>query len=179
MPSFIAHMLFGLLFAELYILCFHGDIERNKKITLRVLGSLGGLLPDLDVIPALILGLPMYSLHHYFTHTFLAILVVSVSMVIIRKKESFVLGMGYLLHLGLDLVDNSLPLLSPFILEWEFGLNIGHVFEANNWGFYTNNYFVSYYDLVFIILAVILHAKLIIDMVKSKLEETVYLEESF
>ncbi|MDD1778013.1 MAG: metal-dependent hydrolase, partial [Candidatus Helarchaeota archaeon] len=75
MVSFLAHMAVGILVAELILRLRTKDPNERaeKRSNYWLVGMIAGLVPDLDVIPALLLGVHPYSFHHIYTHTFLAI----------------------------------------------------------------------------------------------------------
>ena len=63
------HIGIGIILAEIILRLVDDDPEfrKSNRLAFWWLGALGGLAPDLDVIPALILGLQSYTFHHYFT----------------------------------------------------------------------------------------------------------------
>ncbi len=141
-------------------------------------GLFAGLVPDLDVIPALILGVHSYTFHHWITHTFLALGIVALfTLVIFRDKwYSLPIFAGYSAHLLADFIDNSIAPWGPFdpITEWglltygpipggswasEYWLppwgpifyhdhTLWSIFMYNGWGIPLGFEFLSYYDLV-------------------------------
>lgn len=117
MVSFIMHMGIGIMFAELIMRLIDDDPEFRKDIRLKFwwLGLLGGLSPDLDVIPSLFTGEHAYTYHHYFTHTFLAVGILVILLVIMKFNPlMLVYFAGYFMHLTADFIDNSISPLGPF-----------------------------------------------------------------
>ncbi len=184
MVSVIAHMGIGILFAELFLrLRIKDKDERSvKRIRYWGIGLLAGLIPDLDIIPALIMGVHSYTYHHIFTHTFLAVGILAIVFLIFRKYEiakPFVAG--YYMHLVADFIDNSIAPLGPFDSVTEFGLLPGWgpipggswaseywleagyenhtlwaIFRHNGWGIPIGFEFLSIYDIVLIVITIIL-----------------------
>ncbi|MGQ4873079.1 MAG: metal-dependent hydrolase [Promethearchaeia archaeon] len=117
MPSFISHIGIGIIFAELILRWIDDDPEfrKEKRYLFWWAGGLGGLAPDLDVIPALILGVHSYTFHHYYTHTFFALGILAV-IVVFSKFNPYGIAffVGYSLHMTLDFIDNSISPLGPF-----------------------------------------------------------------
>ncbi len=176
--SIMAHVAIGILFTEviLHVRIKNPSERSDKRIKYWIIGFLFGILPDLDVIPALILGFHPYTFHHIYTHTFLAIGILALITIIIRKKE-FALPMfaAYGSHILADFIDNSISPLGPFFPTIEWGLipgwgeiplggwtsdywllpeynnhDLWTIFMSRGWGVQlpVMNEFLSYYDLV-------------------------------
>lgn len=184
MVSVIAHMGIGILFAELILRLRIKDLDERsqKRMTYWGIGLLAGLIPDLDIIPALIIGVHSYTFHHIFTHTFLALGILAIAYVIFRKHElALPFVAGYYMHLFADYIDNSIAPLGPFDSVTELGLLPGWgpipggswaseywltpgyenhtlwaIFRDNGWGIPIGFEFLSIYDLVFIVIFLIL-----------------------
>ena len=126
MVSIVAHVGIGILFAELVLrLRIKDKDERSlKRVTYWSMGLIAGLIPDLDVIPAIILGVHSYTFHHIFTHTFLALGVVAIICFGFLRKNEYATPFffGYGLHLFADYIDNSIAPLGPFDATTELGL---------------------------------------------------------
>lgn len=183
-------MTIGILFAELILRVRTKDLNERaeKRVRYWFIGMIAGIIPDLDVIPALILNVHPYTLHHTYTHTFLAIGIIAIlSFVVFRKNQlalPFFAGFG--MHLAVEYVDNSITPLGPFLPNIELGLLCGwdimpggwdsnfwlytpyknhylwSIFLNNGWGLPFGNEFLSYYDLVLAGLFSILFALLIV-----------------
>ncbi|NVM02114.1 MAG: metal-dependent hydrolase, partial [Candidatus Helarchaeota archaeon] len=129
MTSFFTHMFVGILFAELILRYKLKDASERAENRVKYwwVGLFSGLLPDLDVIPAYILGLHPYALHHIITHTFLAIGVVALFTFYIYRDNPLTLPFfaGYSMHLVVDFLDNSISPLGPFDPITEWGLLAG------------------------------------------------------
>lgn len=186
MVSFIAHMGIGILFAELILRLRTKDPEERSMKRLRYwsIGLLAGLLPDLDVIPAIILGVHSYTFHHIITHTFLAMAIIAVAYFFFRKKElALPFLAGYYTHLFADYIDNSISPLGPFDSITELGLLPGwgpmpgggwhseywltpgyenhtlwSVFMNQGWGIPLGIEFLSIYDIILILITFVLLA---------------------
>ncbi|MHA1268470.1 MAG: metal-dependent hydrolase [Candidatus Helarchaeota archaeon] len=182
MVSFISHMSIGIICAEIILLLKYSGPNSYLRVKNRLLfwsiGMLGGLMPDLDAIPAIIMGLHPYTFHHFYTHTFLALGIMLGIFLLFRKtKWSLPLFVGFGMHLVVDFIDNSISPLGPFFptIEWgfipgwgelpfgtwasEFWLLPGYenhdlwtIFMTNNWGFHIGFEFISYYDIIFILI---------------------------
>ena len=176
MVSFLAHMAVGILFAELILRLRTKDPNERaeKRISYWLIGMVAGLTPDLDVIPAILLGVHPYTFHHIFTHTFLAIGIVAVLCLVVFRKNQLALPFfaGFGMHLGVEFFDNSITPLGPFLPNMELGLLCGwgimpggwdsnfwtmapyknhylwSIFLNNGWGLPFGDEFLSYYDLV-------------------------------
>ena len=123
----------GIIVAEIVLRLVDDDPEfrKDKRYKFWFVGLLGGLLPDLDIIPALIFDTHSYTFHHYFTHTFLAVGIVFLVLAI-TKFNPYILAffLAYVFHLGTDFIDNSISPMGPFDLiflgeSWEWGLLAG------------------------------------------------------
>ncbi len=178
MVSFLAHMAVGILIAELILRIRTQDpIERSEdRVRYWIVGLFAGLLPDLDVVPALLTGQHPYTFHHTFTHTFLAMGIVAVCCLILFRKNKYALPFfgGYGMHLVVEFIDNSIAPLGPFYPNIEWGLLSGwgpmpgtwasefwllpqyenhylwSIFLHNGWGIPFGSEFLSYYDLALI-----------------------------
>jgi hypothetical protein len=146
------------------------------------------LVPDLDVLPALFTGEHLYAYHHIYTHTFLALGIIALLLVVTKLNPymlAFSLGFGF--HLFADFIDNSISPLGPFLpaLQWgliagwskipgggwesEFWTKPGYnfdndlwsIFMKNGWGFDVGFEFITYYDLILIIISIPLFIALI------------------
>lgn len=194
MVSFPAHITIGILVAELVLrLKYKDSAERaEKRINYWVIGLLFGFLPDVDVIPAVILGVHAYTFHHIFTHTFLALAILLTIALIVRKWEySVPMFAAYSSHLLADFIDNSIAPWGPIIpnIEWgiwyygpipggswasEYWLQPGYethslwtFFLSNGWGIPIGTEFLSYYDLVLIGIGIVLITILLVLIVKK------------
>jgi len=111
------HIGIGIIIAEIIMRLIDDDSEfrRSNRFKFWWAGALGGLAPDLDVIPALILGVHNYTFHHYYTHTFLAVGIIF-AILAIKKFNPYLLAffLGFVLHLTFDFLDNSISPLGPF-----------------------------------------------------------------
>jgi hypothetical protein len=183
MVSVITHFGLGIIVGEiiLRISLKEKQLRVEKRPFFWLVGFIGGLFPDLDVIPAYITGQHPYAYHHMFTHTFLAIGILA-SVIFVTKFNSYaiIVFFAYFLHLLVDFFDNSISPLGPFLpfVEWgllcgwqempcvngvcgwasEFWLHPGYethdvwsIFMNKGWGFPVDFEFISYYDLVLII----------------------------
>ena len=182
MVSVFSHIAIGILAAEIILyLKFKDSMKRrNNRLVFWSFGFLGGMIPDLDVIPALIIGVHYYEYHHIYTHTFLALGIVAIIFVLFRKTNwALPLFVGFGLHLVADFIDNSISPFGPFLPSLEWGLMCGWgelpggnwaaeywlypwlypgtenhhlwtIFLTNGWGIPIGTEFLSYYDLVFI-----------------------------
>ncbi|MHA1321767.1 MAG: metal-dependent hydrolase [Candidatus Helarchaeota archaeon] len=183
MVSVLAHMGIAVLCAELILRLRTKDsnIRASKRLKYWTIGLIAGLIPDLDVIPALILGVHSYTFHHIYTHTFLAVGILAIGYFFLRKNELMLpLVSGYYLHLFVDFIDNSISPLGPFDPVTEWGLIAGwgpipgggwqseywlhpelypgtenhtlwSIFMNNGWGVPIGIEFLSIYDIVLII----------------------------
>jgi len=117
MVSFIAHIGIGIIIAEIILRFIDDDPEfrKDKRPLFWWAGALGGLAPDLDVIPSLITGEHPYTYHHIYTHTFLVVGLVLL-IVVITKFNPYMLAFffAFVLHLTADFIDNSISPLGPF-----------------------------------------------------------------
>ncbi|MHA1148272.1 MAG: metal-dependent hydrolase [Promethearchaeota archaeon] len=117
MTSVITHMGIGIIIAELFMRFIDDDLEfrKQKRIFFWLFGLIGGLAPDLDVIPAIITGEHFYTFHHYYTHTFFAVFLIF-SLIILFRFNPYLSAffLGFVLHLTLDFIDNSISPLGPF-----------------------------------------------------------------
>ncbi|MFX1297625.1 MAG: metal-dependent hydrolase [Promethearchaeota archaeon] len=129
MTSIFTHMAIGILIAELILRLRTKDpTERSeKRVKYWTIGWIAGLLPDLDIIPAVIQGVHSYIYHHFFTHTFLALGIVTVFCLGLFKKNelAFPFFAAFALHLFTDYIDNSISPLGPFFPFNELGLLCG------------------------------------------------------
>lgn len=133
MVSSISHIGIGIIFADIILRLIDSDSEwrKEKRYLFWWAGALGGLAPDLDVIPALILGVHSYTFHHYYTHTFLALALVFLVVVLNKfNPYALVFFVGFGMHLTADFIDNSISPLGPFDLIF-----LGQPYE---WGLLTN-----------------------------------------
>lgn len=188
MVSVISHIGLGIVFAEIYSRTKRGreSIPNKERIRNWTWGGLGGLAPDLDVIPAFILNLPIYAFHHLFTHTLIAVVLIIILLYAFKYHPYIIFfSIGYLGHLVTDLIDNSLTPLAPFLLfineygyifSFELGLEIVEIFQANNWGFDTEWQFFSYYDMALIIMTFFLFIKYIQIVIRNHNTEILILE---
>ena len=140
MPYAVAHFLTGIVLVDLFRDYF---IKNKKKFPLHyvLVGGLGGVLPDLDVLLFYILsffGTEYHDIHRTFTHTllfvgifiFLGVLTFHLKEKKLRKHHLklstifFVLAFGILTHVILDalLVGEIMPLY-PFSTQL-VGLNL-------------------------------------------------------
>lgn len=107
----------GIILAELFMRFVDDDPDyrKEKRAIFWLIGLLGGLSPDLDVIPTLFTGEHAYAYHHYFTHTFLALGILLV-LIFITKFNPLMIAyfLGFFGHLATDFVDNSISPLGPF-----------------------------------------------------------------
>jgi hypothetical protein len=178
LTSTFSHIAVGILFGELILrLRINKSDQTKKRFLFWSFGALGGLIPDLDVIPAIIIGVHYYTFHHWITHTFLALGIFAAIWIGFRKKDwSLPLFVGFSMHLLFDFLDNSIAPLGPFFpsIEWgllcgwgeipggswasEFWLEPGYdyshdlwsVFMKYGWGVPIGFEFLSYYDLALI-----------------------------
>ena len=129
MTSFITHMSVGIIFAEIILRIRIKDVNERTDNRVRYwwIGLFGGLIPDLDFIPAIILGVHTYTFHHIVTHTFLALGIVALFTLVIFRNNPLSLPFltGYSMHMGVDFVDNSITPLGPFDSITEWGLLAG------------------------------------------------------
>lgn len=201
MVSFLMHMAIGIVFAEIILRYrIKNMAERGqKRVKYWWTGFFGGLIPDLDIILAYILGVQTYTFHHIYTHTFLAIGIVALFSLLIFRNNPLSLPFftGYSMHLVVDFIDNSITPLGPFDTTTAWGLLSGWgplpggnwaskyweppwgpfyknhdlwtIFINNNWGIPFGSEFLSYYDLVGIGLFVILFMYLLILTIKPHL----------
>ncbi|MHA1147084.1 MAG: metal-dependent hydrolase [Promethearchaeota archaeon] len=136
MTSFITHIGIGIIFAEIIMRLIDNNPEfkKSKRNLFWWVGGLGGVAPDLDVVPALILGVHSYTFHHYYTHTFLAVGILLFILVVITKSNPLMLVffIGYIFHLSVDFIDNSISPLGPFDI-----LFLGKYIE---WGLLTGGF---------------------------------------
>jgi hypothetical protein len=128
-----SHVGIGIILAEILLRVIDTDPEyrKEKRVGFWWMGALGALIIDLDAVPAWFLGLHSYTFHHYFTHTFLAIGILFL-LVVLTKFNPFMLAffIGWVSHMGLDFMDNSISPLGPFDIiltgqPWEWGLLSG------------------------------------------------------
>jgi len=183
-------MTVGILFAELILRLRTKDQNERaeKRRNYWLVGMIAGLVPDLDVIPAILLGVHPYSFHHIYTHTFLAIGIVAVLCLVVFRKNQLALPFfaGFGMHLAVEYIDNSITPLGPFLPKVELGLLCGwdimpggwdsnfwtmdpyknhylwSIFLNNGWGLPLGDEFISYYDFVLFVLFGILLAYFII-----------------
>ncbi len=134
MTSFITHMGIGIILAEIVLRFMDDDPEnrKEKRYKFWFFGLLGGLAPDLDVIPTLFMSdVSSYAIHHYFTHTFLAVGILFIILALTKFNPfMLVFFIGFVAHLGTDFIDNSISPLGPFDIlflgrPWEWGLLAG------------------------------------------------------
>jgi len=115
----------GILFSELILRLRVKDPSKRSedRLIYWFVGMLGGLIPDLDVIPALLINVHSYTFHHFFTHTLLALgIAIAVWFILRKRKWSLPLLAGFGAHLLVDWIDNSISPLGPFIPYIESGL---------------------------------------------------------
>ncbi|MFO8019709.1 MAG: metal-dependent hydrolase [Promethearchaeia archaeon] len=183
MTSFISHAGIGLLCGELILrtISDKNHFRKEKRPLFWWAGSLGGLLPDLDVIPAIITSEHYYAYHHIYTHTFLALGFIAL-ILIASKFNSFFLAfsVGYGVHLFTDFIDNSISPLGPFVpeIQWgliagwskipgggwesEFWLQPGYTFDNDLWSIFMKNgwgmdfgiEFLTYYDIAIMMISI-------------------------
>jgi len=138
MSSVITHMGVGVVIAEILLRIWETDPDCviKNRLWFWLFGAFGGLVPDLDVVPAIITGEMMWTYHHIYTHTLLAVGIMVVITAAMRFKPlpSTVLA-GFVAHLILDFFDNSILPFSPFDQVTEWGLHISDWFVANGWYF--------------------------------------------
>ena len=107
----------GLILAEILLRLIDDDPEwrKEKRLSFWWVGLIGGLSPDLDVIPAIFTGEHYYTYHHYYTHTFLAVGVLFV-LVLALKFNPYMVAyfLAFVAHLGTDFIDNSISPIGPF-----------------------------------------------------------------
>ncbi len=199
MTSFITHMGIGIILAEIVLRLIDDDPEfrKDKRALFWFAGLIGGLAPDLDVIPALITGEHYYTYHHIYTHTFLALGILFI-LVILTKFNPYMLifFLAFLAHLGTDFMDNSISPLGPFDISIEWGLLCGwqeipcvdgvcgwasefwllpgyethdlwSVFMNNGWGIPIGFEFLSYYDLALMAISTPLILATLIMLIKK------------
>jgi len=109
----------GIILAELFMRFIDDDLDfrKEKRPLFWFIGMLGGLSPDLDVIPSLFTGEHAYTYHHYFTHTFLAMGILLVLVVVFRFNPLMIAYfLAYFGHLATDFIDNAISPLGPFDL---------------------------------------------------------------
>lgn len=194
MVSFPSQLTIGMLFSELILRIRYKDsAERaDKRIQYWIVGLIFGAIPDLDVIPAVLIGVHPYTFHHTFTHTFIAVGIILIISLIFHKWEySLPMFVGYSTHLLADFIDNSITPWGPFLpnIEWglwyygpipgdswasEYWLQPGYenhslwtVFQSINWGIPVGTEFLSYYDLALIVIGIVLIAILLVLIVKK------------
>jgi membrane-bound metal-dependent hydrolase YbcI (DUF457 family) len=172
-------MAVGILFAELILRLRTKDLDERseKRVKYWAAGLIAGLIPDLDIIPALITGEHPYTYHHIYTHTFLALGIVAIFCFVIFRKNELALPffMAFFMHLFVDYMDNSISPLGPFLPTVELGLLCGwgiiplggwasefwldptykyhdlwSIFLHNGWGIPVGSEFLTYYDLALI-----------------------------
>ena len=164
MSSILAHNGIGILIAEILLRVVEekGDYK-ELRLFYWLMGALGGLIPDLDVL---------FFVHHLFTHTLLAVVILVVFMVVNMillpeaYKYSILISVGFLFHLFLDFIDNSILPFSPFNQSVEWGLNLFAFVEKNGFGVFVLAYFFTYYDLAIIITTAIAISLFIYDRYK-------------
>ncbi len=111
MPPIYIHIIIGILLAELILRKIENDPEtfaerrKEKRWWFWLAGGLGGLSPDLDIIPALIMGEPIFTYHLIYTHTLIAMGILFV-LVLITRFNPYVLtySVAYGVHLLTDLM---------------------------------------------------------------------------
>ena len=111
MPPIYIHIIIGMLLAEIILRNIVNDPEtfaerrKEKRWYFWLAGGLGGLSPDLDIIPALITGQPIFTYHFIYTHTLIAMGILFV-LVLITRFNPYILtySVAYGVHLLTDLV---------------------------------------------------------------------------
>lgn len=185
MVSTFAHVAIAILFAELILRLRTKDPDERseKRVKYWLIGIIAGTIPDLDVIPAVIMGLHPYAFHHIYTHTFLAMGIIAVFCFVIFRKNELALPFfaGYGLHLAADYIDNTISPLGLFDPVTELGLLRGWgpipggswaseywltpgyenhtlwgIFMSRGWGIPVGSEFLSYYDIALIVVLGIL-----------------------
>ena len=177
---------FGIMIAELFFQITKEEDE-VKRIKYWGFGSLGGLVPDLDVIISILMGRELAYYHHFITHTLLALCIITLFLGIIKFNRFFLcFYLGYCVHLLTDLIDNTLTPFSPFILKingfgwlesFEIGLDIYEIFISHNWGFNIMGlYFLTYYDAILIVVSLGLHFFLFLKIEKLRRKNVIILQ---
>lgn len=136
MSSFIVHVAIGVIVAELLLHVIERDpdcVKRNR-IWYWAFGALGGLLPDLDAIPGIITGQTIWTYHHTYTHTLIALLIV-LGITALFKFQPLAIAflLGYAVHLFTDFLDNSIMPFSPWDQTTEWGLELSDYLIAIGW----------------------------------------------
>jgi len=111
MPPIYIHIIIGMLLAEIILRKIEYDPEtfaerrKEKRWWFWLAGGLGGLSPDLDIIPALIMGEPIFTYHLIYTHTLIAMGILFV-LVLITRFNPYMLtySVAYGIHLLTDLI---------------------------------------------------------------------------
>jgi hypothetical protein len=106
---------------------------------------LGGLIPDLDVIPAIMTGQPIYMYHHIYTHTLLALgIMIGITAILRFRPLPTAVLLGFVAHLLMDFFDNSILPFSPFDQTTEWGIHISDWFISRGWFFEINLLFWTF-----------------------------------
>ncbi len=111
MPPIYIHIIIGMLVAEIILRKIENDPEtfaerrKEKRWWFWLAGGLGGLTPDLDIVPALIMGEPIFTYHLIYTHTLIAMGILFV-LVLITRFNPYMLtySVAYGFHLLTDLI---------------------------------------------------------------------------
>ena len=110
-PPIYIHLIIGILLAELILRKIENDPETNierrkeKRGWFWLAGGLGGLSPDLDIVPALITRQPIFTYHFIYTHTLIAMGILF-ALVLITRFNPYMLAysVAYGVHLLMDLI---------------------------------------------------------------------------
>ena len=122
MPPIYIHLIIGIIIAELLLRKIENDPEtfverrKEKRWWFWLAGGLGGISPDLDIIPALIMGDPIFTYHFIYTHTLIAIGILFV-LVLITRFNPYMLT--YFISYGGHLLTDLIYIISIVILRRE------------------------------------------------------------
>jgi hypothetical protein len=134
MPFAITHVLIAIILIDL----FRKFVikKENFPLYLVLIGGIFGLLPDIDIPIAWILGIDPGNIHQVYTHNFLIPFLILLCAVALwnYKKEAHILlvaSAGWTIHTLLDSIFTSTYLLFPFSTN-EFGLHLTTIFLPAN-----------------------------------------------
>jgi membrane-bound metal-dependent hydrolase YbcI (DUF457 family) len=122
MPPIYIHLIIGIVLAEIILRKIENDPEtfaerrKEKRWWFLLAGGLGGLSPDLDIVPALITGQPIFAYHFIYTHTLIAMGILF-ALVLITRFNPYMLT--YFIAYGVHLLTDLIYIISIVILRRE------------------------------------------------------------
>jgi membrane-bound metal-dependent hydrolase YbcI (DUF457 family) len=130
MPLAVTHIVLTLVLIDL----FRKYVLKKKKFPLYLvlIGGVAGLLPDIDIFIYWLVSsfstITLSQLHHTYTHNLIIPIILVLFGVLTRKWEkishlSFVISIGWAVHVVLDSIFSSSPIFYPFSSK-EFGLHL-------------------------------------------------------